>query len=368
MPSVPPSERPSSLPTVSSAPTILYYATLRGNTIINLDGIGNTMNTTQIGVFQEEVKFFIQQTISNVLEGAVLVTSVTVLTQEVMEFDDPEHGHKHKQLIIQVQVEAEYESLIHPDDISFEQSLVDTFEMHKSLFKTNLLETKDPFYEGLNPHEVDTKSGMSSEGYIALIACSIAASILAILASYYAIKRAKAENLKGDKLSEMNMYNDGVDSDISADDIGVPLQGSKSIEIIKVSSSPDKAPQGDRDADDDDDDTKKEEDNAQTKPVTPRKESTNNSIEVDSLDNKHASMKQQVNSPNTMEMGRLGALAESILRSESFGSNLDPPESNRYKYEPKTKGDPAANYRRTPPGVPRPDAAPPGNRVRSQLQ
>ena len=54
--------------------------------------------------------------------------------------------------------------------------------------------------------------------------------------------------------------------------------------------------------------------------------------------------RQQVASPNTMEKGRNGALAESIMRNESFGSSRDPPESSGYKYAPKvSKGDPSAN-------------------------
>lgn len=308
------------------------------------------MNATQILVMESIIRFFIQNQVH--IEGALLVTSIEVHGQRVIVLKTME-GKNEKDLIVDFTVQAEYESLVHPDDFDFKREINTAFTNDFSLFKSDLLDTADPFFAPLDPAYVKHEEDSNVHGFISIIIASIVASLCSCGTAYYAIRKARTESLKGDKLnSEMPMYpNDPVGSDVTDDDH--VLTYSKSVEIIKVSNSA--SPEKDA-----------EEHNVSPTNhgrETPQKDprlgvETINGAGTGSANRESAYTEQVRMSPNSMEAGtRLGALAESILRSESFGSNRDPPtDSNRYLYAPKvTKGDPAAKYRTAAFGVPRPE-------------
>ncbi|CAB9497855.1 expressed unknown protein [Seminavis robusta] len=379
-PSSVPSDVPSSVPTLSMSPTLMYRATLHTTISIPLQGIDAQMNVNHTKVFESVVRYFIQQNLQDV-EGAVLVSTVTVQTQQVLDVGG-------KELVVDVRVLAIYESLDHPDTFDFKTIVADGFEVNFALFKSDLLDTNDPFFLPLDPARVptdenDQDSSISQGTYIAVAVCSIIVSLCGVAAAYYSLKKYQEETDKGDKLSsDMYMYTDPVDSQLTQDDVGCGLQNAKSIEIIQVSDSPEKrhdySVAGEDDEQDDDDD---EPENENEKPETPRKKEkkSESPLEVETLQGHNSkdggsytellhtlpSKGNQNNlppkSPNTMEAGtRLGVLAESILRSESFGSNRDPPtEANRFKYSQQQQKistkDPAAKYRTATFGLPRPD-------------
>ena len=345
---------------MSAAPSLLYYETIGASTFVTLNGIDRKMNVTQMDVFESATKLFIQQDMQRV-EGAVLVTSVVVLDQVAATTEE-------NVLKVEIRVGAEYESLVHPSEFDFGATMREGFDTNASLLFSFLLDSGDSFFAPLDPAYItdDTKAnGFGSKGgYITLIVVSIVVSMGAICAARYAVQRKKEDHEKGDKLSEMNMYEDAVDSNLTQDDNGVTLQHTKSIEIIQVTDG--------TEHDDNQHNVKVE----NLKNETPKKkymlDADKNAIEVDTIcgnsrDGAYpgalpskSNPARQVMSPNTMENGRLGALAESIMRNESFGSNRDPPESSGYKYAPKSnKGDPSANYQTAAFGLPRPGNAPP---------
>ena len=400
----------SPFPTVSAAPSLLYSATLKANVAVHLKGMDTKMNATHTAVLESVTKFFLQQTLLTVVEGAVLITSVVVVDQSVVAVVEqvegtpsppsPASSWPSTMLQVELRVVAEYESLVHhPDELDFPAILQAGFRDQAALFRSNLLDSGDAFFAPLDPayhRNIDKDHGpLSKGGYIALIVVSIVVSLMAMCAAYYAVQRKKEESNKGDKLSEMNgLYDDAVGSSLSQDDQGVSLKYSKSMEIIQVTDGTEQ----------DDDDTLPNNNTngvlmkAETPQKKPLQDADKNTIEVVTIggnsrdgssyaagrlppkSNNNTRQQQQqqhqhqqvVMSPNTMENGsnsRLGSLAESILRSDSFGSNRDPPESSGYyKYAPKvSKGDPAANYRTAAAvGLPRPGSMPPppSSRVR----
>ena len=347
---------------MSAAPSLMYYMTLRANIFVTLSGVDRKMNATQMDVFESATKMFIQQDMQRV-EGAVLVASVVVLDQEVITTKNI--------LKVEIRVVAEYESLVHPGEFDFGATMREGFDTNYSLLLSFLLDSGDLFFVPLDPaYDTNANGFITKGGYITLIVVSILVSMGAICAARYALQRKKEDHGKGDKLSEMNMYDDAVDSNLTQDDNGITLQHTKSIEIIQVTDGTEHDGVHDFLV-------------GHLKTETPKKkymlDADKNAIEVDTicgnsrdasypgaLPSKSNPVMQQIMSPSTMENGRLGALAESIMRNESFGSNRDPPESSGYKYAPKsTKSDPSANYQAAASGLPRPRTAPPSrNQVR----
>jgi hypothetical protein len=314
------------------------------------------MNVTQTKTFQDVTRYIIQQNMMGSVEGAVLISTVTVENQHVAEVQDD------KELMVEVRISAEYESLVHPDDFDFKAIVEDAIQADFSHLKSNLLDSGDIFFYPLDPAFVRTDDS-SPAGYIAVIVCSIVASACAVLAAYYAIRRSMQESDKGDKLGDM--YSEPVDSQLTQEDMRISLSSAKSIEIIQVSDSPDKSEEPSTEVSTSY--RRKDEEPATTSAhLTPKKNKAHLAVETI---NGHASKDGApyteglhgnkprhpgAMSPNTMEAGtRLGALAESILRSESFGSSRDPPtESSRQMYPQKAnKTDPAAKYRTATYGI-----------------
>ena len=325
------------------------------------------MNSTQIGTFEAIAKEFIQWNMDHsVSEGDVDLTSVTLLSQKVI-MDDHSHNRKLSASGLEVEISTvgDYSSLVHPEEFDFEMTIRNGFESNFALFRSNLLDTGDKYFVPLDPtvipksiQEGSDDESLSKGAYAAIIFVSILISLMAIAVSFYAIRKKKEEKLKGDKLSEMNMYDDPVGSNLTQDSVGPTLKNSKSIEIIKVSDSPEKSPE----EEDQHQETSSHNIEIDTAPgATPSKEDFTEVISVDQLN--PGMTREQIMSPNTMEKGRMGALAESILRNESFGSSRDPPESSgRFSSYggPKSKGDPTARYNRPEnhPSIPRPDSIP----------
>lgn len=356
LPSSSPSMAPSSYPTISAAPTLMYYETMRATTTIKLEALDKKMNATQIAVFESVTKEFIQFNMLSV-DGDVSITSVTVLDQSFM--DGSASGSRRRRLTSGLNVEittvGEYASLVPPNEFDFKKRIESSFESNFALFRSNLLDSGDAFFSPLDPtlishikRENSSDNSFSKGGYAAVIICSILVSILAIGTSYYAIRKITKENKKGDKLPEMNMYDDPVGSNLTQESVGPSMKNSKSIEIIQVSDSPEKPEQ-------------QEELAVQSEQTNDRRIQIQSSPEVTSSKDdfteiisteffKNGATREQITSPDTMETGRMGALAESILRNESFGSSRDPPESSgRFSNyaAPKIKGDPVANYSKT---------------------
>jgi hypothetical protein len=299
------------------------------------------MNVTQTGTFQAVTRGFIQENMES-HDGAVIISTVTVENQHVTEVEEDQD------LMVEVRIAAEYESLVHPDNFDFKAIVEDAIQADFSRLKSNLLESGDTFFLPLDPSYVRTGDATNPAGYIAVIVCSIVASACAVVAAYYAIRRSMKDSNKGDKLGDM--YSEPVDSQLTQEEVGVTLCHSKSIEIIQVSESPDKSEEPstevstvDYQKSDDAHRTPKKRNKGQLGVETINGQNGKDEI-LPSNKPRHAGAM----SPNTMEAGtRLGALAESILRSESFGSSLDPPtESSRHMYPQKAnKTDPAAKYR-----------------------
>jgi len=342
---------PTNAPTVSAAPTQIYLAVIQGTTTVVMDGIETEMNATQLALYKAVTTYFIQEFLQDV-EGAFLVTSVIVQDQSVVESSSSSSNNTNSDtdlaLEVVLNVTAEYESYISPEEFDFDQALRNGFEQQTSQYYDLLLKTKDPVFAPLDPivrranRASEDEPVLSKGGYIAIICVSILMSLCGCGIAYYAVQRKRVDSDKGDKLSEMDLGNDQVGSGLSDDqDDGVSLKYSKSVEIIQVHDGV----TNHDDEDDDGDATNNKNDN-NAEPETPSRALK----KKDTIDGiiKSGQQSKQPASPNTMENGyvagsRLGALAESILRSESFGSNRDPPESSGYMYAPKVrKGDPAA--------------------------
>jgi hypothetical protein len=335
------------------------------------------MNATQLATFEAIAKEFIQWNMDDSGKGAVDITSVTVLSQKLIVHDHPHDRQLSSSstvegLTVEITSVGEYESLIHPAEFDFQLAIQNSFDSNFALFRSNLLDTGDAFFAPMDPTVIsksvkdaagNNTDSLSKGGYAAIIFCSILFSIIAIIASYYVIRKKAEENNKGTKLSETNMYDDPVGSNLTQESVGPSLKNSKSIEIIKVSDSPEKSPE---EEEADEAARQEQEQNGPhkieintTPAATPSKEDFAEIIALDHM--KPGTSREPMMSPNTMENGRMGALAESILRNESFGSSRDPPESSgRYSNYggPKAKGDPSARYRpETYHNLPRPEAA-----------
>jgi hypothetical protein len=204
MPSLVPSDRPSPVPTSESVTFESVHAKTATITVL-LDGIGEEMVDFPLAKFEVQTREFVQATMQDVEGFKLQVLAVTVLTQTVVDSDNKveDNGGRRvladgeKSLKVSFRVVGVVKSGVAPDDVNYADLFGSGFQNHYTEYLQRI-SSADPFFDDLiiGSSANDQSLVNDKKKLIATIACSAMAFLVAVFASYYAIKKHLAKRLE----------------------------------------------------------------------------------------------------------------------------------------------------------------------------
>lgn len=205
-----------------------------------LDGIVEEMADFPLAKFEIQTLEFVQATMQDTEGFKMQVLAVTVLTQTIVDSDSKVEGNGgrriladgEKSLKVSFRVVGVIKTGVAPDDVNYSDLFGYGFQNHYTEYLQRI-SSVDPFFDDLLVGRSADQLSLvkDKKKFIATIACSAMAFLVAVFASYYAIKKHLSK-----RLQEKNLLVIAPSTQSSSSSLGHPKLGeanSLQLEIVE---------------------------------------------------------------------------------------------------------------------------------------